>query len=104
MLSLSFEDILVDILLPSIPFFYEVIKFAKKVKLFNKDIKVAKPEDLIILKLLSQRKTDIKDIELLKSAELNLNIKYIEEKLEKLVGIAHPAYAEFTRIFKNEER
>jgi len=103
-IEISYRNIPIDILLTSIPIFYKAIKQAMSISIFNKNIKVAKEEDLIILKLLSARQTDRADIQQIKEYKVNLDLDYIEENLVKLVGKGSSIFLEFCRIFKKDER
>jgi len=103
LLELYYMGIYVDILLPFLPFFYKVIKQVRIIKVFDKDIKVAKEEDLIILKLLSGRTIDKADIEMVKDITENLDVSYIEENLNTILGKEHTAFKEFCKIFYKED-
>ena len=62
-----------------------MVKRAKKTKLGQYFVKVATPEDLIVLKTLPDRSIDRRDIEELRELfDKKLDEKYIKQKLKKL--------------------
>lgn len=81
----KYKGIPIDILYADHYIGLEIIQRAKSKKLENKKVKIATPEDLIILKTLADRSIDRRDIEELKeifSGKLNQN--YLRKKLTSL--------------------
>lgn len=95
-----YKNIRIDILLPILPYFNQVIKRAATFKLWGNDIKFATAEDLIILKLISDRESDIKDVERIKDIQINLDVSYIKDCLKKLGGEVYPYFKTFQQIFE----
>ncbi len=95
-----YKNIRIDILLPVLPYFNQVIKNAVTFNFYGHDLKFATAEDLIILKLLSNRESDLKDVEGIKEIQLNLNISYIKDCLKKIIGETHPSFKIFQQLFE----
>lgn len=95
-----YKNIRIDIFLPILPYFSEVIRKAVTFNLWGKDLKFATAEDLIILKLISGREGDIKDVEKIKDIQVNLDVPYIEDWLKKLTGPEHSSFKTFQQIFE----
>ncbi len=95
-----YKNIRIDIFLPILPYFNQVIKKALTFNLWGKDLKFATAEDIIILKIISGREGDIEDIERIKDIQTNLNISYIKDCLKKLIGNTHPSFKIFQQIFE----
>jgi predicted nucleotidyltransferase len=95
-----YKNIRIDIFLPILPYFNHVIKRAIIFKLWGNELKFATAEDLIILKLISDRESDIKDVERIKDIQVNLDVQYIEDWLKKLIGLKHPSFKTFQQIFE----
>lgn len=94
LVRLSHQSISVDLLYANTKFQKELIKRAHSYPLGKGSIKIASPEDLIVLKLLADRPQDWQDIQSLKESYPKLNLKYlkkwakywgIEERLSKIL-------------------
>ncbi|MFO1518834.1 MAG: nucleotidyltransferase [bacterium] len=84
-LKARFKGVPIDLLLADHYVGAEVVKRAKKKKLGGKNVKIATPEDLIVLKTLADRSIDRRDIEELRELfGKKLNQKYIAKKLKQL--------------------
>lgn len=78
--SLNFQA---DIMLAATNYQQEVVKRAKPVIIFNSSVPICTPEDLIILKLIANRRQDLLDIEMvLKHQRSQLNLTYLKKWLE----------------------
>ncbi|MEW6006845.1 MAG: nucleotidyltransferase [bacterium] len=97
-----YKNVRVDILLPVLPYFNEVIEGAISFNFLNRKIRFARPEDLIILKLLSNRGSDKEDIFGIKEINYSLNISYIKDSLKRLIGEKHPSFVAFEQIFEEQ--
>ncbi|MCE9625601.1 MAG: nucleotidyltransferase [Deltaproteobacteria bacterium] len=83
-----YKGVPIDLLLADHYLGQDVVQRAKKKKLGDKIVKVATPEDLIILKTLADRSIDHRDIEELKEIfGKTLDQKYISKKLKTLKKI-----------------
>lgn len=94
-----YKNIRIDIFLPVLPYFNQVIKRAITFNFYGNDLKFATAEDLIILKLISERESDIKDVERIKDIQENLNISYIKDCLKKLIGDTS-SFKTFEQLFE----
>lgn len=78
-MRLKINNILVDLLIAQIDFQEEIISRAIEFKLLNKNIKVASPEDMIIMKLLADRPRDREDILSIINHHKNLDKQYLQK-------------------------
>ena len=84
--QIIYEDIAVDILLPVIPLFFKIIERGKEEITFGHTMRIATPEDLILLKLLSFRETDRDDIKgILATNREQLNVEYIFDWIRRTI-------------------
>ncbi|MEW6102198.1 MAG: nucleotidyltransferase [bacterium] len=102
LLEVYYKDARIDILLPVIPYFNNVIENASTFSFLDRNIRFAKVEDLIILKLLSNRGRDKDDVVGIKDINPSLNISYIKDSLRRLVGKKHPSFVAFEQIFEEQ--
>ncbi|MBF0492154.1 MAG: nucleotidyltransferase [Deltaproteobacteria bacterium] len=84
-LKIKIKGVQLDILYADHYLGDQVVKRAKRKKLGKNYVKIATPEDLIVLKTLADRSVDRRDIEELRELfEKKLDEKYIKRKLEYL--------------------
>ncbi len=100
--EVHYKNVRIDILLPILPYFKQVIERANTFCLFDNEIRFATCEDLIILKLLSNRDRDREDVKGIRDLRLELNISYIRDSLKSLVGEGHLSFITFQEIFEND--
>lgn len=101
--EVHYKNVRIDILLPILPYFKRVIERANTFCLFGNEIRFATCEDLIILKLLSNRERDREDVKEIGALQLELNISYIRDSLKSLVGEGHLSFITFQQIFEKKE-
>lgn len=78
-------NVTIDLVFSLIPFEDAAIKKAKKIKIFDIDTRIITLENLIIMKLVSDRIKDIDDVKfLVKSNMEKIDWKYLETKVEEL--------------------
>ncbi len=71
-----------DIILAEVEYQHWVIQRAQKIEMFEIEVPICTPEDLIILKLIANRRQDLLDIEnVLKNCEYRLDLLYLQEWL-----------------------
>jgi hypothetical protein len=100
--EIYYQNIRIDILLPILPFFKKVIGQSKTFNLLNNEVRFATAEDLVILKLLSNRQHDKEDVTTIKELQ-ELDIGYIKDSLKALVGEKHLSFTVFKQIFEGNE-
>lgn len=87
-LKAKYKSVPIDLLYADHYIGSEIIQRAKNKKLGNKKVKIATPEDLIILKTLADRSIDRRDIEELKEIfSGKLDQRYLRKKLASLQKI-----------------
>lgn len=94
-----YQNMRIDIILSILPYFKQVIERSASFNLLDKEMKFAQPEDLIVLKLISNREHDREDINTIKEI-CSLDIGYIKDSLRRLVGEANPSFLVFQKIFE----
>ncbi|MEW6619674.1 MAG: hypothetical protein AB1422_10140 [bacterium] len=94
-----YKDVRIDIILPVLPYFREVIRRARCFSLYDKEIRFATCEDVIILKLLSDREYDRKDIAGIKEIQTTIDTDYIKKNIERLIGKETLSYQRFQEFF-----
>ncbi|MDZ7831057.1 MAG: nucleotidyltransferase [Desulfobacterales bacterium] len=78
----------IDIILGTLPFEQQAIKRAVKVKIGNADINFCTAEDLILLKIISDRPRDLEDVEgIIKFQKENLDYGYLEPRILELSNL-----------------
>ncbi len=98
--EVHYQNIRIDILLPVLPYFKKVIKRGVIFNLSGNDLKFAQAEDVVILKLLSNREKDREDIQAINQIHTGLDIGYIKDSLLRLVGEKDKSYEAFKQIFE----
>lgn len=86
-LTLYFSSLKIyaDLFIVSNEFQKEIDRRARKIKFNKTKIKIASPEDLILLKLQSGRQKDLEDVrEILSENKNKLNFKYLKKWAKKL--------------------
>lgn len=84
--SISYHQVRVDLLLPVIPYFREVLDRRRSVRLFDRAIWIAAPEDIIVLKMQANRERDRLDArEILGALGPTLDVDLIRSRLRGLV-------------------
>lgn len=76
----------VDISLGALPFEQEVIARAVRIRIEDVDVRLATPEDLIVMKSLAMRPHDITDIESLLDANRKLDLTRVRRWVGALAG------------------
>ncbi|MGB9749972.1 MAG: DUF6036 family nucleotidyltransferase [Caldisericia bacterium] len=80
----TYEDyIVIDFLIANDEFKKNILKRKKEIKVNEENIYIVTIEDLILLKLLSNREQDILDVKNLLNID-NIDIEYIKEWVKKL--------------------
>ncbi|MEW6202508.1 MAG: nucleotidyltransferase [bacterium] len=83
---INYKSIPVDFMLPVIPLFYTTIERSLKEEMFDRIVRIASSEDLILLKLLSFRDIDREDIKGILAANTGrLEVEYIFDWIRKIM-------------------
>lgn len=80
-----------DILAADHPYYRRVIERSRPVELFSQRVRVAAPEDILLLKLLADRIQDRADVEAIVAAQVgNLDLEVLEREASE-IEVALPA-------------
>ena len=78
----------IDIIFGALPFEEQAIQRALKVKIGNASASFCTPEDLILLKIISERPRDIEDVQgILRFQKENLDYSYLEPRIRDLATL-----------------
>ena len=78
----------IDVIFALLPFELEAIERAHQVVLAGHDVKVVSPEDLILMKIISERPRDIADAEAITRRRLpDLDVAYLEPRIRELASL-----------------
>jgi hypothetical protein len=78
----------IDIIFGALPFEQQAIKRALKVKVGDASANFCTPEDLILLKIISERPRDLEDVQgILRFQKQNLDYDYLEPRIRDLADL-----------------
>lgn len=93
------KGIRIDLIFARLPYEYQAIRRAKRVKVNGQTIRVCSPEDLIIHKIVSDRLRDREDVRgIISSARGKLDRRYLDPMVKELAKeLAKPELLKFYR-------
>lgn len=98
------EGIRTDVFVPAIEYYAELEHRRREVPLAGRPAWVLGPEDLVVLKLMFYRRKDLADVEsLLREQRATLDLKFVEDKLEELIGKEDERLAALRQISREVE-
>jgi len=74
---------LIDFIFSFTPYETEAIKRAKKIKIMDREVNFASPEDLIIHKIFAGRPRDIEDVRTVLLKNPDIDVEYIRKWLKE---------------------
>jgi hypothetical protein len=78
----------IDVIFALLPFEEEAIRRARPVRIGNRDVRVCTPEDLILMKVVSERPRDLDDARGVASRRFSeLELAYLEPRLHELAEL-----------------
>lgn len=78
----------IDVIFALLPFELEAIDRARRVVLAGRDVKVVSPEDLILMKIISERTRDVADAEAItRRRRDDLDVAYLEPRIRELASL-----------------
>jgi predicted nucleotidyltransferase len=94
----------VDFIFSFTPYETEAIKRAKKIKIMDREVNFASPEDLIIHKIFAGRPRDIEDVRIVLLKNPDIDIQYIRNWLKKFdISSDEKKYlSTFEEVLKNK--
>jgi Nucleotidyltransferase of unknown function (DUF6036) len=84
----SADGVRIDVIFGMLPFEEEAIKRARPIRVAAMEVRVCTPEDLILMKILSDRERDIADARGVALRRMDdLDLEYLEPRIEELATL-----------------
>jgi hypothetical protein len=81
------EGVRIDVIFALLPFELDAIRRARDVRIADRPVRVATPEDLILMKIISERFRDIADAEAIVRRRIGeLDLAYLEPRIRELAA------------------
>jgi hypothetical protein len=84
----SAQGVRIDVIFGLLPFEEEAVRRARRVRIGEADVRVCTPEDLILMKIVSERPRDLDDAHGVASRRLQeLDLAYLEPRIHELAAL-----------------